>query len=188
MPAGARTTGAISTTKTTTTTGTAVTNIDLNPIPAVEMIDLIDGDFREGKLVAATGVIRVFDRAALEQEFGAINFGSAKIEEFENEPVLVMGARQFAELKLRQPQIEQQAALVEPEPLPEPEVFEPAPEPEPAPVPEPQEPAVVEPEPAPEPEVEVPSTLPKTATPLPVVGLAGLLSLMAELGLRICRR
>jgi hypothetical protein len=86
--------------------------------------------------------------------------------------------------------------FVEPEPAPEPEIAEVAPEPEPAPVEEPvaeseiaqaeppqQEEPVVE-EPVEEP-IQTAAELPRTAGELPLLGLLGLLSLGAGLGLRV---
>ena len=170
-----------------TSTGAAASDDDLAPVPAVEAVRLVDGEYKEGKIVAATGTIRMFDRAALEQEFGNLDLGSATAAEFENKPVLLMGARQYAELK--QKQVEQQAAVTPPA-QPEAEVTEPAPATEP-PTPEPEERAEAEPqEPAaePEPTTEIAEALPRTASPFPALGLAGLLSLLAGVGLRIVRK
>ena len=61
----------------------------------------------------------------------------------------------------------------------EPEPAAPAPVAQPEPEPEPQ------PEPEPEPE---PVALPKTASPLPAIGAAGLLALGLAGGLRVLRR
>lgn len=73
-----------------------------------------------------------------------------------------------------------------PAPAPAPEVVEAAPEPEPAPVAQAPEPA---PAPAPAPAQQVAQAeLPRTASPLPVAGLVGLLSLAAGAGLRRIRR
>jgi len=130
-----------------------------------------DGELEEGNLVTATGEIRCLDRAALESEFGTIDWGTAPVDELEGQPVLVMGAREFAEAHRAKP-VEEQAEVIEPEPMPEP-----APAPEPEVVIEEEE---VEVAPAPE--------LPETATPLPAVGLAGLLSLAVGLGVRLFRR
>jgi hypothetical protein len=53
----------------------------------------------------------------------------------------------------------------------------------------PVEPAVIVPVEAPEPEPEpMPVELPHTASPLPLVGLGGSVSLLAGLGLRLVRR
>lgn len=172
--------------------GVTTTQQDMAPIPVVELVGLVDDRFEEGKIVRATGTVRMFDRAALEREFGTIDFGTADLEEFQHKPVVIMGARQYAELKQRG--TEQLAVVIQPEPIPaplpepEPELIEPEPqaepepipEPEAAPAPEPQEPAVVEPEPAPE-------ELPKTASPMAGVALAGLLSLALGLGIRFRR-
>jgi hypothetical protein len=184
MPAGARAGAAAA------PDGVTTTQPDMTAIPVVELVGLVDDRFEEGKIVSATGTVRMFDRAALEQEFGTIDFGSANLEDLANEPVVVIGARQYAELKQRG--TEQLAVVIEPEPapepLPEPELTEPEPQPEPepaaepeaAPLPEPQEPAALEPEPAPE-------ELPKTASPMTGVALAGLLSIALGLGIRFRR-
>lgn len=137
-PCGVTGNQSTTTTKTTTTTTTS-TNPDLSPIPAVEVVRLHDGEWDEGKLVSATGTIRMFDCAALQQEFGTIDWGSAPLEKFEGQPVLIIGARQYLALK-QQPTPEEVAVVTEEEKV---EVPEPAPapppvvEPAPAPVPEP---------------------------------------------------
>ncbi len=194
MPAGA---------KQTRTTVNAATDENA-PVPAVEMVELLQDGFRERKIVRATGTVRMFDRNALEQEFGSIDFGSASLDEFANEPVLLLGAAEFAQYQ--QQRVEQQAAVIPPpEPAlpeevapPEPEAVEPVPEPvEPEPALAPQEevaPAVPEREPLqkptpaePEVEPEAEPALPETATPLPLIGLSGLVALMLGAGIRFLR-
>lgn len=64
----------------------------------------------------------------------------------------------------------------------------PAPEPEPQPAPEPQAQPEPEPAPAPAPVSEPEPTLPRTASPFPLIGLAGLLSIGAGLALHIATR
>jgi len=76
------------------------------------------------------------------------------------------------------------AAEAAPTPAPEAEVVAAAPEPEPAPAPVAQAPP---PEPEPAPQVAQ-AELPRTASPLPLAGLVGLLSLAAAAGLRRIRR
>ena len=61
----------------------------------------------------------------------------------------------------------------------------PEPQPEPAPAPEAAAPA---PEPAPQAPAPAAPTLPKTASPLPMIGLLGLLSMMGAFGLRLLDR
>lgn len=74
------------------------------------------------------------------------------------------------------------APVAEAAPAPAPEVVEAAPEPEPAPV-------AQAPAPEPEPVQQVAQAeLPRTASPLPVAGLVGLLSLAAAAGIRRIRR
>jgi hypothetical protein len=78
------------------------------------------------------------------------------------------------------------AAAPEPAPAPPVAAAEPAPAPppapEPAPLPEPQAAA------PPVPEEQIAQQLPRTASPLPLVGLLGLLSLATVAGLRALRR
>jgi hypothetical protein len=108
--------------------------------------------------------------------------------------------------QLRQIAFVTPAALPAPPPAvvaapPEPEAAPPAPEPQaevqPAPAPESQQevviaqntpppaPAPVVQEPVPQPAQEQPQALPKTASPYPLIGLSGLLSLGLYLGLRM---
>jgi hypothetical protein len=133
-----------------------------------------DGEMEEGKLVRATGVIRYFDRAGLEREFGTLDLGIDSLDEFANQPVLVMGTREYA--AAHQPQ--QTAAVIEPAPL-EPPAFVPEPFVEPAPIPEPEKV-----EPPPPVYLKPEEVLPTTGSPLPGVGLAGALSLLLGFALR----
>jgi len=188
MPVGAKvtTTTTTTTTPTTTTTTTIAEAERLKPVPAVEMVQLLQNGFSRGKIIRATGTVRMFDRAALEQEFGPIDFGSTPLEKYANEPVLVLGANEFAQFQ-QQNRVVQEAAVIPPPPAPE--VVESAPRPEaPLPAPEPE----VQPAPAPqiaqaEPEVTTPTRLPKTASPFPLLGFGGLLALFAGLWIRLYR-
>lgn len=108
--------------------------------------------------------------------------------------------------QLRQVAVLTQAAALAPAPPPpavtappEPEAAPPAPEPQaqeqPAPAPEPQQqveiaqnnppPAPAAQEPTQQPAQEQPQSLPKTASPYPLIGFSGLLSLGLYLGLRM---
>jgi hypothetical protein len=148
--------------------------------PVVELLTLVDGEYDEGKLVRATGTVRMFDCAQLEQTYGPIDWGEADIDDYAGEPVLVIGEKQFAAWMASPEPVEQQAIVILPEPLPEPipapEVTEPLPAPEPA---------IEEPVAQPEPE---PAELPSTASPLPLFGLGGLLSLLVGMGVRSFRQ
>jgi hypothetical protein len=179
--------------KTTHTTPTA-TGDSRAPVPAIEMVQLLQDGFEEGKIIRATGTVRILDRAVLAREFGHIDFGSAPLDKFENEPVLLLGASEYAQF-LEQQKVEQQAAVIPPQPTPAPEV-RPAPEPQPevappAPQPEPVQPPPAHTEPAPEPapttQVEKPETLPKTASPVTLVALSGLMSVLVGIGIRYFR-
>jgi len=168
------------------------------PLPIVESVELLQREFKHGKIIRASGTVRIFDRAALEQEFGPINFGSTPVQTFQNEPVLLIGAREFAAYRdqhkvLQQAVVieEERAAVIAPEPVPprEPEV-ERTPQPEalqPEPQPEPQA-TVPAPPVTPEPENQRPSSLPKTASPIPLIGVIGLLAVAFGLGTRAFRK
>jgi hypothetical protein len=132
-------------------------------------------EVKEGKDIMATGMIRSFNREALEKEFGSIDWGTTPFDKFEGKPILVMGkAAETPVVQLEKPS---------PEPVPAP-VTEPAPTPapEPAPTVTPRPEPQAAPAPAPE------EKLPRTATPLPLIGLSGLLSLAAGLSTRLFRR
>ena len=73
----------------------------------------------------------------------------------------------------------QEQAAAAPPPAPEPPAAAPAPEPEPQ-----QPAATTEPAPAPEPQTPAPAELPHTASPLPLIGLAGLMSFAGFVALR----
>lgn len=90
-----------------------------------------------------------------------------------------------SDLKIREINVESASLAPVAEPArSEPAIFgAPEPTPEPAPAPEPQ----AAPAPAPAPEQPAPA-LPKTASPLPAIGLIGLLSLACGLGLRLFNR
>ena len=145
------------------------------------------GEIKKGKDVTATGTVRLLDRAKLEHEFGKINFGSTPMKKWEGKPILVMGVRQYAEA--HRPKPVQQAVVEQPQqptiviiqPLAEePEVEREKPsevEPTPETTPEETAPAAVE-------ETPAPTKLPKTASPLPALGLVGLLSLTAGFAAR----
>jgi hypothetical protein len=185
MPAGAKS-GA------TVTTGRDADT----PTPAIELVQRLQNDFKEGKIIRATGTVRMFDRAALEQEFGTIDFGSTPLDKFNNQPVLLLGAREYAMFQQRK-QAEQQAQVITPPPAPAPPP-EAAPPP-PAPVPPAPEPAPPAPEvqptpepapaiaPEPEPPVQTQPTLPRTATPMPLIALTGLMALALGMGIRFSR-
>jgi hypothetical protein len=196
MPFGARSTTATQyRTSTTSASGAAIATsatttrtTDLNaPVPAIEMVQLLQKGFKKGKIVRATGTVRMFDRAALEQEFGPIDFGSAPLDKFQNKPVLILGAREFAEYQ-RQQRVEQQAAVIPPQPPAPPSEVPPAPQPEAV---TPAQPEAAPPEAAPEqpvqPTPEAPTTLPRTASPIPLLGLSGLLALLLGIGFRLTR-
>src|SRR5262249_25269797 len=137
---------------------------------------------KKGILARVRGVVRQFDQAKLQSEFGEMPFLSS-ISVKAGKPVLVIGAEKLTREKPavieeerieveKVPEVPEAPAAVAPEPTPAPE---PAPTVEPAPEPQPE----AQPEPA---------TLPHTASPLELVGLVGLLLTGAGIGTRRFRR
>jgi len=122
----------------------------------------LDGSLEPGKDVQVTGVIRPYDRGALECEYGPLNLESREGHSFTKGPVLVIGTPEVAR--------------VEPPPMLE-KPSEPAIMPPAAPEPIPPAPPAVEP---------APPALPKTNSTLPLTALIGLLSLSAACLYRGC--
>jgi hypothetical protein len=131
-------------------------------------------------------VVRQFDQAQLQSEFGDMPFLSS-INVKAGEPVLVIGTERPTREKPavveeerieieKVPEVPEAPAAVAPEPVPAPE---PAPAVEPAPEPQPE----TQPEAQPQPE-----TLPHTASPLDLIGLIGLLFTGGGVGTRRFRR
>lgn len=159
----------------------------------------VDGELKEGKLVKATGVVRMFKRDALENEFGPLDWGLISLEdlnkyESEDQPVLVMGTSEFAARRLQQQQQQQLVIVTPPAPItPQPQDRDLGIQTQPAPAP--AEPAIREPVQERETETIIQDDdeferdtmpvqrLPRTATPLPLVGLLGLLSLALGFGI-----
>src|SRR5262245_26928854 len=140
---------------------------------------------QKGKLARVRGVVRQFDQAQLQSEFGDMPFLSS-INVKAGEPVLVIGTEKLTrekpavveEERIEVEKVPEAPAEVAPEPVPAPEpAVEPAPEPQPEAQPE------TEPETQPEPE-----TLPHTASPLDLIGLIGLLFTGVGIGTRGFRR
>jgi hypothetical protein len=124
---------------------------------------------KRGDPFTATGVVRNFDRTELERQYGTIDFGKSSLHDFDNKPAVVVGAHRAAQLE--QPQ----TSTVERE--------KPSPVTESTPQTE-QAPQAVAPS---EPKNES-TELPRTASPLPLIGLVGFLALMAGLSVPLLRR
>jgi hypothetical protein len=116
---------------------------------------------KRGDPFTATGIVRNFDRAEFEREYGTMDLGKSSLHEFENKPVLVVGAHQAAELQ--QPE----ASTIERE--------------KPSSVTEPAATASSS-------QTNESTKLPKTASPLPLIALVGILALIARLTLPLLRR
>ena len=112
-------------------------------VVSVEQGGLPSGE-KKGEPITATGMIRNFDQAQFEKDYGKIDFGNAPLAKFENKPVLVIGGHKTAKL-------EQPTETTQPETTQE-------------------------------------HALPRTASSLPGLGLAGLIALIVGLGVPRFRR
>jgi hypothetical protein len=124
---------------------------------------------KRGDPFMATGVVSNFDRAGLERQYGTIDFGKSSLHKFENKPVVVVGARQAARLEPPQtPPVEREKPSSVTKSTPQTE----------------QAPQAAAP-----PEQKNESTaLPRTASPVPLIGFIGFLALLAGLGVPLLRR
>ena len=124
---------------------------------------------KKGDPFSATGVVRNFDRAGLERQYGTIDFGKSSLHEFENKPVVVVGARHAAQLEHPQtPTVEREKPS---------SVTESTPQSEQAPQPA-----------APSEQKSESAALPRTASPLPLIGFIGFLALLAGVSVPLLRR
>jgi hypothetical protein len=140
--------------------------------PMSESVIPLQGSFDRGKNVRVTGTLRPYDRAKLECLFGPLNLESREGHSFTKNPVLIIGYKEPAPAP-------RAAVMVVPPPIePEKETAAPAP----APQEEVAELAVVQETPAAP--ATAPKELPRTASDLPFVALAGVLSLSAALSAR----
>jgi hypothetical protein len=124
---------------------------------------------KKGDPFMATGVVRNFDRAEFQRQYANIDFGKSSLHDFDNKPAVVVGARQAARVeppKTSNVEREKPAAVTEPTPQ-----TEPAPQAT-----------------APAPQTDENQALPRTASPLPLIGLIGVLALMAGLSVPLLRR
>jgi hypothetical protein len=137
-----------------------VVKVGTGPFPAANM--------KQNEPVTFTGTVRKFDQEALERDYGKMDFGNAPLKKIHT--VLIVGEPQSA--KLEQPQV------AEPENPPAPEAAPPA------------QPEAVAPEaPAPvEHASNQPEALPRTASPLPLFGFAGVMFLLLGLSIPLLRR
>jgi hypothetical protein len=147
-------------------------NMVIKTGPACSAVELLkDDEWKDGRPIRVTGVVEPYDRAKLECDLGPLDMERKEGDQFTKAPVLIIRAPQTAQLA--------------PPPVftPEPEIISEAPAP-------PEEPevaiAIIE-----EPVFEAPEepvALPRTASGLPLAGIAGLLSLFAAAGFRFYRR
>jgi hypothetical protein len=121
---------------------------------AVSSLDMKERSVDKGKRVRLTGVVQPYDRGKLECAYGPLHLESREGHSFTRSPVVIIDKVQSA--KLEMPPI----SLGKPS----------APESTPA-----------KPEPETKPEATTPTKLPKTAGDLPLLALAGLLSISGAL-------
>jgi hypothetical protein len=124
---------------------------------------------KRGDPFTATGVVRNFDRTALERQYGTIDVGKSSLHDFDNKPAVVVGAHRAAQLEHPQTSTvkrEKPSSVTESTPQTE------------------QAPQAAAPS---EPKNES-AALPRTASPLPLIGFIGFLALMAGLSVPLFRR
>jgi hypothetical protein len=136
-----------------------------------DVVKPVKDSIEEGKDVCVTGVIQPFHRSEMESKFGPLNIESRASHYKEGSPVMIIEKSQAVADTATTFDREQPVA-------------QPAPEPAPQATAEPQS------EPVPS-QLETKSNeqeLPATASPLPLIGLGGLLSMLAAAGIHIRRR
>jgi len=161
-----------------------------------------NGEMKKGEPVTLTGIVCNFDKAAFERQYGKLAFGDAPLGKFKNKPVLIVTGTQSASLEQPQepvaevqpPAVEESTSSTEQQAAIPPTVEQPAP-----PVEQPsytqqpsadlstQQPANVasnEQPSAPAPQ----NQLPRTASSLPTLALAGLIATLLGLGIPLLRR
>jgi hypothetical protein len=141
--------------------------------PMSDSVIPLQDTYDRGKNVRVTGTLQPYDPEKLECLFGPLNIESRDGHSFTKNPVLIIGYREppkAAAVIMPVPaEIEQPAAVQPPEQIAEVKPPEPAVVPAPAPTPAPVE--------------ERPLKLPKTASNLPFVGLAGAFCIFAAFSL-----
>ena len=140
----------------------------ISTVPKSEAVVALEDSLEDGKNVRVTGVVRPYDRGKLECAFGPLHLESREGHSFTKNPVLIIDRTQSAKAE---PPVQRE------KPTPVPEAAAPEPEPTPEPAATPEEPAA----PAP---AAVEEPLPKTAGELPLLALAGLLSLCAAFAMQ----
>jgi len=136
-----------------------------------EVVKPVKESIEEGKDVCVTGVIQPFHRSEMESKFGPLNIESRASHYKEGSPVMIIEKSKAVADTATTFDREQPLA-------------QPAAEPAPHATAEPQS------EPVPS-QLETKSDeqeLPATASPLPLIGLGGLLSMLAAAGIHIRRR
>jgi hypothetical protein len=133
--------------------------ISMVPKPeAVTSLDMKERSVDRGKRVRLTGVVQPYDRGKLECAYGPLHLESREGHSFTRSPVVIIEKEQSAKAEMPA-----QANLGKPSPSAAPEPAKPeSPAPESTPT---------------QPEAETPKSLPKTAGDLPLLALAGLLSI-----------
>jgi len=121
---------------------------------AVTSLDMKERSVDRGKRVRLTGVVQPYDRGKLECAYGPLHLESREGHSFTRSPVVIVEKTESAKAEMPAP-----INLGKPTPT-LPESATPAPESTPA-----------------QPEAETPKSLPKTAGDLPLLALAGLLSI-----------
>jgi len=133
-----------------------------------------DREWEDGTDVSVTGVVEPFDRDKLECAYGPLEMERKEHDLFTRSPVLIVSEPPKAAELAPPPVIHEEETVI---------ITEAAP-PEPLPAPEKEVAVAVIEEPA----IEEPEALPRTASGLPLAGIAGLFSLLAAAGFGFYRR
>src|SRR5262245_18703939 len=136
-----------------------------------QVVKPVKDSIEAGKDVCVTGVIQPFHRSEMESKFGPLNIESRASHYKEGSPVMII--EQTNTVAETATTFESEKPLQEPAAQPAP-----APAAEPAAEPAPSQPETTSSE----------RELPATASPIPLIGLGGLLSMLAAAGIQSRRR
>ena len=68
-------------------------------VVALPSASLSNGEMKKGEPVTLTGIVCNFDRAAFDRQYGKLNYGDAPLGKFKNKPVLIVTGAQSARLE-----------------------------------------------------------------------------------------
>ena len=68
-------------------------------VVALPSASLSNGEMKKGEPVTLTGIVCNFDRAAFDRQYGKLNYGDAPLGKFKNKPVLIVTGAQSARVE-----------------------------------------------------------------------------------------